>query len=98
MRRKRIHAHVREEWRAWLERHHATESEIWLVYVKKHTGKPSVSYAEAVEEALCFGWIDGVVNRLDGDHYMQRSPRGRVHASGRSSTASGSAVSSKRAG
>jgi len=73
---KRFRARDREEWRAWLERHHATEPEIWLVYAKKHTGKPSVRYAEAVEEALCFGWIDTTVNRLDADHYVQRfTPR-----------------------
>jgi uncharacterized protein YdeI (YjbR/CyaY-like superfamily) len=45
---------------------------VWLVYAKKHTGKPSVRYAEAVEEAICFGWIDTTVNRLDDDHYVQR--------------------------
>jgi uncharacterized protein YdeI (YjbR/CyaY-like superfamily) len=74
--RKRFHAADRDEWRAWLERHHASEPEIWLVYAKKHTGKPSVRYAEAVEEALCFGWIDTTVNRLDDDHYIQRfTPR-----------------------
>jgi uncharacterized protein YdeI (YjbR/CyaY-like superfamily) len=72
VKRKRFHAADRGEWRAWLERHHASEPEIWLVYAKKHTGKPSVRYAEAVEEALCFGWIDTTVNRLDDDHYIQR--------------------------
>ena len=66
----------RRQWRKWLEGHHASESEIWLVYAKKHTGTPSVRYAEAVEEALCFGWIDTTVNRLDADHYVQRfTPR-----------------------
>jgi uncharacterized protein YdeI (YjbR/CyaY-like superfamily) len=74
--RRKIRARTRGEWRTWLERHHATEPEVWLVFAKKHSGKPSVRYAEAVEEALCFGWIDTTVNRLDEDHYVQRfTPR-----------------------
>ena len=49
---------------------------MWLVYAKKHSGKPTVRYAEAVEEAICFGWIDTTVNRLDDDYYVQRfTPR-----------------------
>lgn len=64
------------EWRAWLEENHATETEVWLVYYKKHTGKPSVSYIESVKEALCFGWIDGLKKRLDEERYMHRfTPR-----------------------
>ncbi|HYU35180.1 MAG TPA: YdeI/OmpD-associated family protein [Thermoanaerobaculia bacterium] len=71
-----LHVTTREAWRAWLQEHHDRESEIWLVFDKKHTGRPRVSYDEAVEEALCFGWIDGLVRRLDEDRYMQRfSPR-----------------------
>jgi uncharacterized protein YdeI (YjbR/CyaY-like superfamily) len=66
----------RAAWRAWLERHHQTRAEVWVVYFKKHTGKPSVTYAEAVEEALCFGWIDGQVQRLDDERHAQRfTPR-----------------------
>jgi uncharacterized protein YdeI (YjbR/CyaY-like superfamily) len=69
-------ARSRAEWLAWLERHHATEREVWLVYAKTHSGKPTVRYPEAVEEAICFGWIDTTVNRLDADHYVQRfTPR-----------------------
>ena len=72
----RFRAKSRAEWRSWLEKHHATRNEIWLVYAKKHTGKPTVRYAEAVEEAICFGWIDTTVKRLDADHYVQRfTPR-----------------------
>jgi uncharacterized protein YdeI (YjbR/CyaY-like superfamily) len=75
-RSRRVRARSRAEWRAWLERHHASEPEVWLVYAKKHSEKPSVRYAEAVEEAICFGWIDTTVNRLDDDHYVQRfTPR-----------------------
>lgn len=67
---------TRTAWRAWLERHHARRDEIWILYYKKHTGKPSVSYDEAVEEALCFGWIDGLVRRVDDERHMQRfTPR-----------------------
>jgi uncharacterized protein YdeI (YjbR/CyaY-like superfamily) len=69
-------ASSREEWRAWLQQNHAGVSEIWLVYFKKHTGKPTVGYAESVEEALCFGWIDGLKKRIDEDRYAHRfSPR-----------------------
>ncbi len=66
----------REEWRAWLEENYRAAPEIWLVYYKKHTGKSRISYNDAVEEALCFGWIDGKVHSIDGDRYAQRfSPR-----------------------
>lgn len=66
----------REGWRAWLEKHHDTEKEIWLVYYKKHTSQPSLSYDDAVEEALCFGWIDSTVRRIDEDRYAQKfTPR-----------------------
>jgi uncharacterized protein YdeI (YjbR/CyaY-like superfamily) len=61
----------RKAWRAWLEKNHATSSAIWLVYAKKHTGIPSLSYAEAVEEALCFGWIDSLVHPIDDALYKQ---------------------------
>jgi len=61
----------RKAWRAWLEKNHATSSAIWLVYAKKHTGIPSLSYAEAVEEALCFGWIDSLVHPIDDSLYKQ---------------------------
>jgi uncharacterized protein YdeI (YjbR/CyaY-like superfamily) len=67
----------RKAWRAWLRTHHRSEPEIWLVYPKKHTGQPRLAYNDAVEEALCFGWIDSTVRRLDADRYAQRfSPRG----------------------
>ena len=61
-----------EDWRAWLEEHYKTESEIWLVYYKKHTGKPRILYNDAVEQALCFGWIDSIVKKLDEDRTSQR--------------------------
>jgi len=66
----------RREWRAWLRKHYRSEKEIWLVYYKKHSGKPRIPYNDAVEEALCFGWIDSTVRSIDGDRYAQRfSPR-----------------------
>ncbi len=64
------------EWRAWLEAHYKTEGEIWLVYYKKHTGKPRITYNDAVEQALCFGWIDSIVKKLNDERTAQRfSPR-----------------------
>lgn len=73
---KTLHVTTREEWRAWLAAHHATETEIWIVYYKQHTGQPRISYDEVVEEALCFGWIDSLVRRLDDERYAQKvTPR-----------------------
>ena len=66
----------RNEWRIWLEQNHSSEKEIWLIYYKKHTKKPTVTYNEAVEEALCFGWIDSLVKTIDNETYMQKyTPR-----------------------
>jgi uncharacterized protein YdeI (YjbR/CyaY-like superfamily) len=66
----------REEWRKWLEKNHKTAKEIWVIYYKKNSGKPRIPYDEAVEEALCFGWIDGQAQGIDEHHYAQRfSPR-----------------------
>ena len=61
----------RKAWRAWLQKNHASSSGIWLVYAKKHTGIPSLTYSEAVEEALCFGWIDSLVHPIDDSLYKQ---------------------------
>ena len=66
----------RKDWRDWLKKNHQTEKEIWLVYPKKATGKPRIEYNDAVEEALCFGWIDSLVKKLDEERTVQRfSPR-----------------------
>jgi uncharacterized protein YdeI (YjbR/CyaY-like superfamily) len=63
-------------WAAWLEEHHTTEAEVWLLYWKKATGKESIVWADAVEVALRFGWIDGIVRTIDDERYMQRwTPR-----------------------
>lgn len=70
------YAKDRHEWRDWLEKNHDKLSEVWLVRYKKATGKPCVLYDESVEEALCFGWIDGVVKRNDEESVIQRfTPR-----------------------
>jgi len=68
----------REEWRTWLEAHHTAETEAWLVHYKKGTVRTGLVYEEAVEEALCFGWIDGLMRSLDAESYALRySPRRR---------------------
>ena len=61
----------RKAWRAWLEKNHASSPGLWLVYAKKHTGISSLSYADAVEEALCFGWIDSLLHPIDDSLYKQ---------------------------
>ena len=66
----------RETWRRWLEEHGSRKSEIWLVLNKRHVKEPSVTLSEAVEEALCFGWIDGILKRIDDrQHAVRFSPR-----------------------
>lgn len=68
----------RAAWRAWLEENHASSPGIWLVLYKKSSGKPRLSYDDAVEEALCFGWIDSIVNKLDDERRVQLfTPRKR---------------------
>lgn len=69
----------RAKWRAWLEKHHDKESEIWLVYYRKASGKPRISYNDSVEEALCFGWIDSTQKGIDDERFAQRfTPRRRL--------------------
>jgi uncharacterized protein YdeI (YjbR/CyaY-like superfamily) len=73
---KTLHITERKDWRKWLRKHYKSEKEVWLVYYKKATGKPRIEYNDAVEEALCFGWIDSIVKSLDKDRSAQRfSPR-----------------------
>lgn len=65
-----------KDWRKWLKQHYKTEAEVWLVYPKKATGMPRIEYNDAVEQALCFGWIDSIIKTLDDEHTVQRfSPR-----------------------
>lgn len=66
----------RNEWRNWLRKHHASETSIWLVFHRRQAAEKSISYDSAVEEALCFGWIDSIVKRLDDDSYARKfTPR-----------------------
>src|SRR5687767_10092810 len=68
---KRVEAKDRKKWRAWLEKNHVRSPGIWLVFYKKSSGKPTVRYDEAVEEALCFGWIDSLMKPVDDEKYRQ---------------------------
>ena len=66
----------RSQWRKWLQEHHGSVSVIWLVFHRRTTREESISYDDAVEEALCFGWIDSIVKRLDDDRYARKfTPR-----------------------
>src|SRR5215211_2800010 len=73
---KTLYVSDRKKWRAWLRKHYKSDEEIWLVYYKKGSGKPRIEYNDAVEEALCFGWIDSIVRSIDEKKFAQRfSPR-----------------------
>ena len=74
--RKQVHPKTRTAWRQWLAKNHATSEGVWFVYFKKTTGKPRVEYGEAVEEALCFGWIDSKSEQIDEERTkMMFTPR-----------------------
>ena len=73
---KTLYVTNRQAWRRWLAKNHARRQEIWLIYYKKHSGRPRIPYNDAVEEALCYGWIDSIIMRVDKDRTAQRfSPR-----------------------
>jgi len=73
---QRFHFQSKDQWRAWLEENHAREKEAWLVILKNHVARPGVHYEDAVEEAVCFGWIDGSMKPVDAETYILRfSPR-----------------------
>ncbi len=78
---KTLRVTTRKDWRAWLARHHNTETEIWLVCYRKETGKPRITYNDAVEEALRYGWIDSIIRTLDKERFAQRFSK-RRNASG----------------
>lgn len=73
------HAKNRIAWRKWLEKNHITKENVWLIMYRKESGVPSVNYADAVEEALCFGWIDSVKNKRDEEsscqYFSKRKPK-----------------------
>lgn len=73
---EKLYVTNRENWRAWLRKNRETKKEVWLIYYKKHTGKPRIPYDDAVKEALCFGWIDSIVKKVDDEKFAQKfSPR-----------------------
>lgn len=73
---KTLYVVTRQEWRNWLSINHNKESEIWLIYYKKSSNKPRIPYNDAVEEAICFGWIDSIVKSIDDEKFTQRfTPR-----------------------
>jgi len=69
---KTLYVASRRAWRSWLAKNHDKEKEVWLIYYRKETGKPRIPYNDAVEEALCFGWIDSTVKKLDAERFAQR--------------------------
>jgi uncharacterized protein YdeI (YjbR/CyaY-like superfamily) len=78
---KTLYVEDRGKWRAWLEANSKRAAEVWLLYYKKDTGRPRIAYADAVEEAICFGWIDGKIKKLDQARFAQlftpRKPKSR---------------------
>jgi len=67
---------TRQQWRTWLRKHHASSPGVWLVYYKDRTGVASIAYEDSVREALCVGWIDSLIKRLDDDRYARKfTPR-----------------------
>src|SRR5436190_8544500 len=61
-----------DQWRDWLTEHHASESEVWLIFHKRHTGLALIDYKDALDEALCFGWVDSLVKRLDDRRFARK--------------------------
>ncbi len=76
---KTLDARTPAEWRRWLADFHDSEPEVWLVFHKRHTGQASIAYEDAVDEALCFGWVDSLIKRLDAARYARKfTPRKAV--------------------
>ncbi|MBX4196168.1 YdeI/OmpD-associated family protein [Candidatus Pacearchaeota archaeon] len=73
-----FYAKSRKEWREWLKKNHLKEKSVALIKYKKNTGKPSLTHKESMDEAICFGWIDTTIKRLDDERYIRNfSPRGK---------------------
>lgn len=67
---------TRSEWREWLQKNHNSTSGVWMVFYKKHCNKPTLNYEDFVEEALCFGWVDSIIKKLDKDRFSRKvTPR-----------------------
>jgi uncharacterized protein YdeI (YjbR/CyaY-like superfamily) len=74
--KKTLYITDRKDWRSWLAKNHDREKEIWMVYYRKSSGNPRIPYNDAVEEALCYGWIDSIIKGIDGEKFAQRfTPR-----------------------
>ncbi len=74
-----LYVSERDDWHNWLLENGGKVSEIWLIFYKSHTGKPSLPYEDAVEEALCFGWIDSIIKRIDDEKYVRKfTPRKEI--------------------
>jgi len=73
---KKLFVRTLDEWRHWLIKNHASVSEVWLIFYKRHTGVASIAYADALDESLCYGWVDSLVKRLDDRRYaIKFTPR-----------------------
>jgi uncharacterized protein YdeI (YjbR/CyaY-like superfamily) len=73
---KAMYVNNRDDWRKWLEQNHDKEKEVWLIYFESHTGKLSIPYEDSVEEALCFGWIDSIIKKMDDEKFARKfTPR-----------------------
>jgi uncharacterized protein YdeI (YjbR/CyaY-like superfamily) len=73
---KTLHVETLAQWRTWLAGHHKSASEVWLVFHKRHTGSVSIAYEDAIAEALCFGWVDSLIKRLDDERFARKfTPR-----------------------
>src|SRR5256885_11535625 len=73
---KKVSLETAADWRRWLAAHHASDTEVWLVFHKRHTGRKSIEYDDSVDQALCYGWIDSLIKRIDDDRYARKfTPR-----------------------
>ena len=73
---RQLYFKTSDNWREWLRSNHDKENEVWLIFIKKEVRKPSIEYESAVEEALCFGWIDSIIKKLDDERYIRKfTPR-----------------------
>jgi uncharacterized protein YdeI (YjbR/CyaY-like superfamily) len=71
-----LHFANRNDWRQWLRENHDTKKEVWLIYYKTNTGKVTISYEDSVEEALCFGWVDSIIKKIDDRKFARKfTPR-----------------------
>jgi uncharacterized protein YdeI (YjbR/CyaY-like superfamily) len=73
---EKLYVSNRADWRAWLSRNHEDKKQVWLIYYRKQTGKPSIPYDDSVEEALCFGWVDSTIRKIDDEKFARKfTPR-----------------------